>query len=316
MTSPTADTLIPWLLDAATPAIRYLTRRDLLHLPPDHPDLQRDQVALMTTGLIPLMFAGQHETGYQRGEASHYTPKYRSTHWTLTLLIEHAVDPADPRLQNAVAHMLTRVVGEMEAYITQDGGGWGCFRGNLLRYALYAGQQADPRVHAISAATATAILRQQMRCKHHSGLPCAWGLVRGLWGLAALPVSQRDPLIKDALAAGTEFLLNGTRLLKLDYPLPPDGKVHPVWTKFNFPLFYQTDRLFTLRVLADLDALHHPDAAPVLDWLVAQCGPSGRWRGTSPYRSRTWHTDDDSGDTDRWVSLHAALVLQKAGRLT
>jgi hypothetical protein len=80
-------------------------------------------------------------------------------------------------------------------------------------------------------------------------------------------------------------------------------------------MFYQVDILFTLRVLAELDALAQPGAQAALDWLAQQQKPNGRWRGRSPFRQRTWPALGGREETERWVSLHARRILQQAGRL-
>jgi hypothetical protein len=99
-------------------------------------------------------------------------------------------------------------------------------------------------------------------------------------------------------------------LLKADYPVPDRGKVHPLWTRTNFPLFYQADRLLILRTLKEFDMLDHPGAQSSIDWLEARRGRNGRWRGSSPYRGRTWREMGDREETDRWVSLQSALIIE------
>lgn len=71
------------------------------------------------------------------------------------------------------------------------------------------------------------------------------------------------------------------------------------------------DILFTLRVLAELDALDQPGAQPGLAWLAERRQQNGRWRGGSPYRQRTWREMGDSAETNRWITLHAACILKK-----
>ncbi len=104
------------------------------------------------------------------------------------------------------------------------------------------------------------------------------------------------------------LLLEGNRLPRADYPTP--GKVHEIWSHVNFPLFYQADIPFVLHVAAELGALDHPGASPALAWLAALRRDDGVWHGTSPFRTPRglW----DHGEIDRWVTLHAASVLDAA----
>jgi hypothetical protein len=299
---------VDWLLAAQTPSIRYLTRRKLLHESGDA--AAADRAAIMTTGPVPAILARQTAVGSWENEHSYYTPKYISTHWSLMLLTELAVDPADERFQRGVEYMLRTTHNQMQALLQNAGQGFSCFWGNLLRYALHAGRTDDPRVPAIVCYAVHDLTTDFCRCQHNDHYDCAWGVVRTLWGLAALP--DRPPAVQAAIDRALPFLLGTFNLVKADYPVPDNGKINPLWFKLNFPLFYQADILFTLRVLAELKALNHPGAAAALDWLEARRAKNCRWRGRSPYRQRTWRELGDSEETNRWVSLQAALVLRAA----
>ena len=96
--------------------------------------------------------------------------------------------------------------------------------------------------------------------------------------------------------------------------MPESCRTNPLWFKLNFPLFYQADLLFTLRVLGELNCLDHPGAQAALDWLEAHRSTNGRWPGVSPYGGRTWREMGGAGETRRWVTLQARRVLQQAGR--
>jgi hypothetical protein len=153
---------------------------------------------------------------------------------------------------------------------------------------------------------------EHCRCWINGDQTCAWGVVRTLYGLAALPADQRSPAVQGAIAHALPFLLESYQLIQANYPVPINGKIHPLWFKLNFPLFYQADILFTLRILAELGALDHPGARPALDWLSAKRSKNGRWRGSSPFRQTTWRELAGPAETDRWVSLQAALILREA----
>ena len=302
--------LIDWLLSAKTPSIRYLTARDLLCLPDNDSYMNLARQTIMSDGPVPAIFAKQTKSGQWANEHSYYTPKYVSTHWSLTLLTELCVHPDDMRFQRGVDYMLSATAERMRDILKIS-----CFWGNLLRYALYAGRDDDPRVQAIVEQIVKDITDGHCRCQHNDGYSCAWGVVRCLWGLAALPKRQARMEIQPAIDQALDFLLDSFSLTQANYPVPDNGKVHPMWFKLNFPLFYQADILFTLRVLMELNALNHPKAAAALDWLESQRLPDGRWHGSSPFRHRTWPELGDSAETDRWVSLQSAVILQCAGRL-
>jgi len=304
-----------WLLDASTPSIRYQTMADLLGFPTDEPRLVHARQAILTTGAVPAILSHQTKNGQWHGERSYYTPKYISTHWSMLLLTEYSIDGRNAQFQQGVQHMLDVTTAELCQRLDTKSLGFSCFWGNLLRYALHAGMLEDPRVQNDIHYTAVDLQDGPCRCVHNAGSPCAWGGVRGLWGLAAIPKAQRTPEANEAIARALEFLLASFRLSDANYPIPNNAAVNPIWFALNFPLFYQVDILFTLRVLDELELLDHPGARAALDWLEQRLGRNGHWPGGSPFRQRIWRELGDRADTDRWVSLQAALILKHAGRL-
>ncbi len=305
---------VDWLLNANTPTIRYLTLREVMHVADSDPQLQAAQQAIMTEGPVPAMLEKQAPTGQWGHDHSYYTPKYVSTHWTLTLLTELCVDPSDLRFQRGVEYMLAATAGRLHDALTADEQGWTCLWGNILRYALYAGRTADVRLQAIVEYVVKDIRDGDCHCRANDYRSCSWGVVRSLWGLAALPQVSKRMDITAAIEEGLHFMLDSYRLVDANYPISDFSKVHPMWFKLNSPLFYQADILFTLRTLAELNKLDHPRAVEALDWLESQRLTNGRWRGSSPFRQRTWHELGDSEETSRWVSLQAAILLERAGR--
>lgn len=309
------DPLINWLLASPIPSIRYQTLTNLLGYPDEDEAVTAVRGAIMQAGPVPALLARQTETGQWADEHSFYTPKYVSTHWSMVLLTELAIDGTDARFRQGVAYMLAATAADLQERLDVNHLGFSCFWGNVLRYTYHAGQGDDGRVPSIIDYTVRDLQNGHCRCEYNWGVACAWGVVRTLWGLAAIPPAQRPPAVIEAIDQSITFLLDSFQLTAVNYPTSDKGKVHPLWFRLNFPLFYQVDILFTLRVLAELEVLNHPEAQPALDWLEARRGRHGRWRGSSPYRQRTWAELGDRTDTDRWVSLQAAHILQRAGRL-
>lgn len=313
----TSASLVAWLLESQIPTIRYRTLTGLLGLSEDDERVTAVRQSIMHDGPVPALLARQIATGQWAGEHSYYTPKYSSSHWSLLLLAELAVDGADGRFQQGVAFMLADTAVSLQNRLDTNHFGFSCLWGNILRYAIHAGQLADGRVQQIIQYAVRDLQNGHCPCDYNWGFACAWGVVRTLWGLAAIPPDQRVPEVNQIIAQSLTFLLDSHQLTTANYPTSEEeGKVHPLWFKLNFPLFYQVDILFTLRVLAELEALAQPGAQAALDWLESKRGRHGRWRGNSPYRSRTWAELGDRTETDRWVSLQAAYILKEARRLS
>lgn len=296
--------LTDWLMQSESPSIRYLTSRHLLNK--DDPALRAE---IMQTDPVKTILKGQSARGSWAHELSFYTPKYTASHWSMTLLTELAADPTDERMLRGVEAVLTDTAQMAEATFAPEHQDWVCLWGNILRYVGYCGRMDDPRAQRILELVDLAAGKRGWGCRFNGELACAWGAIRALWGLAALPT--RTPAIDASIQSGLTFLFDSTySLIKADFPT--SGKPHKLWSGVNAFLFYQADILLTLRLAAELHQLDHPQVQAALDWLEARRGSNGRWRGASPYRRMTWKNLSTSAE---WVSLHAAVVLKQAGRV-
>jgi hypothetical protein len=302
------------LLHAATPSIRFFTLRDILERLSGSADVRHARDAIVKFGPAPAILRRQTPDGRWRGERSFYGPKYVSTHWSMMLLGELGLDRTSPGFRRGAAFMLAAAAEGLAPWQEAESPGVTCLWGNILRYTVQAGCGRDPRMRKLAERVASDIGRHDCRCVHNRNVPCAWGVARGLWGLAALPAEERSREVRRAAARGLAFLLEDHHLEAADYPRPKGSGIHPLWFGLNFPLFYQADILFTLRVLGEWNALRRPGAQPALDWLEECRAENGRWRGRSPYRSRTWKSLGGSEETSRWVTLFARKILRRAGR--
>ncbi len=300
---------VDWLLASPTPSIRHATMVKLLGRESDDAELLAVRGEIMREGPVPAILRGQTERGDWQPERSYYTPKYTSTHWSMLLMAELDADGEDPRLRRGAAHMLEATEAEAVESIVQGAYGLSCFWGNVLRYTLHCGFAGDPRVERMIGYLVRDAVDRNFRCKQNWDLPCAWGAARALFGFASIPGEKRSPSIQAAVERGLDFLLAGEKLVEGRFP--DEEHVHSMWSRLNFPLFYQADVLFVLRVTAALNALDHPGAQSALAWLRGRRMRNGRWRGASPYRRRTWPELSDAEDVSRWVSLHTAHILQQ-----
>jgi hypothetical protein len=296
---------LSWLLEAETPTIRYLALRDLMELPEEDARVQQARQSIKRQGPVPAILAEQTEAGNWAGEYSFYTP----THWSLLLLTELHVHGEDPRFRRGVEFMLGQVPGPLTKRLAGEEGGWSCLFGNVLRYVCHAGLASDDKAAALIEYSLREMDNGHCRCPWNSGYACAWGVARTLWGLSALPKDMRGSAVDRAIQQGLGFLLAPGRLPAADYPVPDGARVHSFWSRLNFPLFYQADVLFVLRVAGELGALDRPGAQQALAWLAERRQNNGRWRGSSPFRRRTWPQLGGPEETSRWVTLQAEVLV-------
>jgi hypothetical protein len=301
------EQLISWLLETDIPSLRYLTRKNLQQLDDNDPLVMEDLHLMNSTGPIPTILAGQTGEGNWEGERSYYTPKYVSSHWSMLLLHELGLNSEHKDFRRGIDFMLKDAQEEILEELEQSGYGLACFWGNLLRYSNPRILENKERLIPIIEYLTREGTVTDWRCVHNDNLPCAWGAARTLWALASLPTTLYSERVSNAIQSGIHFLLEEFDLQHAAYPTP--GTTHTLWTRLSFPLFYQTDILFVLRVLVELGEVTHPGAEGGINWLISKRKRSGRWSGASPYRKRTWPNFADRAETDRWISYFAAYIL-------
>ena len=298
---------ITWLLDCQTPSIRSLTLTNLLHKPLQNADVLAVRSLIPTSNPVKAIFSKQDPEGFWVSSRHDYTPKYRSSHWTMFLLTELAVPPEIPAMQKGSAFLLNRNLSSFPySYKKEEEGLFGCFWGNWLHYHLYCGRLDDPSVQHVIEVVCKDILRLG-KCRYNYDLPCAWAVIRDLYRLALIPENQRSAEVDTAIKRGIQFMIEDNDLLSANYPY--QEQIHPLWFKLSFPLFYHTDILFVLRVLKELKALDHPNAAPALKWLKNKQTQRGTWSGGSPFKSRTRPFLVKPDTPNHWITLQAASIF-------
>ena len=303
---------INWLLESPTATIRYKTMRDLLELPSDHSDCQAAYEAIQTTGAVPAILNQQVQSGCWKYPQHYYTPKYTSTHWSMILLEELLCEPEKPRFQSAAEFMLSNTQKITEEYTQTQNSGFTCLFGNIIRYCVYAGKLEDTRLQSMIRLTSNSLLGEKCKCEYNWQMACVWGAARSIWGLISIPKADRSATVEQAIQSGLEFMLENVNLIMDNQPSQVEKKTHPIWYKLNFPLFYQVDVLFVLRLLYQEDLLDHPLAVNLINWLESKQKTNGRWQGSSPFRQRTYKELGGPEETSRWITLQAASILKKA----
>ena len=200
-----------------------------------------------------------------------------------------------------------------------------CLNGNLLRILIGFGWLEDDGVQRAIAWEARAITGEGVdrwlatgtcgpgfACAANEKLPCAWGAVKAMLALARIPAPGRSPLVRRAIEAATDFLLNRDPAAA-DYPVGwgntrPNGS----WFKPGFPSGYVADVLQTLEALCELGYGQDPRLGSALSWLRGKRGPDGRWRNQYAYNGKTWVDFERQGEPSKWVTLRAMRVLRAA----
>jgi len=325
---------LPWLLDPSTPAVRHLALRQLVGRGADDLEVAAARRAAMAADPIASMLAAQQPDGYWEKPGPGYATKYRGTVWQVIFLDQLGADAADERVQRACAYVL--------AHSQAETGGFGasgrvgadapppsavihCLNGNLLRALIGLGWLDDERVQRAIEWAARAITGERVErwyasgtcgpgfaCAANEKLPCAWGAVKALSGLARIPDDRRSPFVANAIDAGVAFLLSRDPAVA-DYPVGwgntrPSGS----WFKLGFPSGYVADVLQNLEILCELGSGRDPRVSPAIEWLLAKQDGQGRWRNEYAYNGKTWVDIERQGQPSKWVTLRACRVLRAA----
>ena len=103
---------ISWLLEEESPGVRYLALRDLLDLPDNDKELRQARKDAHELGPISTVLSHMDENGFWMKAGPGYSPKYKSTVWSLILLAQLGASiKQDSRIEKAcdyfIEHALT-----------------------------------------------------------------------------------------------------------------------------------------------------------------------------------------------------------------
>jgi hypothetical protein len=296
--------VIPWLLEPSDPSVRYWTLTKLLEQREENTDVFEARQAIMARGPAVEILSHYAGDGRWKGEKSYYTHKYNATHWQLILLAELAADGQDERIAAACRRMMDEIHSQSRETA------WPCLLGNVVGYLNALGHAADERAIGFTEQLAQAGTEDRWRCEHNNDLPCAWGAARALWGFGHVPAHERSDSVNEAIESGVRFL---GRFKLRDGNYPASGTRSRLWDQISFPLFYQSDVLFTLRALADLGHLDtKPTFRKAVEWLEKRRCDDGRWNGADPYGSKSWVSLEKRHRPSKWITWQALYVIKNA----
>lgn len=315
---------LPWLLepDEANPGVRYFALRDLLDRPSDDPEVVAAQAEVMRTGPVPAIMDAQYPDGYWVKPGPGYSPKYRSTLWSVLFLAQLGADGRAEWIRRAVDHVFAHAQAANDAFACngRPSSSIHCLWGNMVRALLDLGFWGDERLYRAIDALARSITgdgydwyrRSGVQgpgflCSANYGLPCGWGAVRALWALNRVPADGRTPAVKAAIQASIDFLLSYDVALA-DYPY--QDRISSSWFKFGYPLGYVTDVLLNLEALAEAGCGGDPRLNEAVELVLSKQDDEGRWKMRYGYKGKMWSDIEKRGKPSKWVTLRAVRMLK------
>jgi hypothetical protein len=326
------DDPLAWLLEPEDPGVRYLVLRDVLDEDPDSRDLLAARQLAHREGPIAIILHEMDESGFWVEPGPGYSPKYRGTVWSVITLAQlGARIEADKRIRRAGSYLLENALadgGQFTASGTPSGTA-DCIQGNLavslLDIAL-DGACIEPAFdwmtrtvtgEGLSPPTDRRADRRYysgkygpiFRCGANNRLSCAWGAVKVMLALAALPPGRSVPEAEHAVEEGIRFLL-GVDPATAEYPSGWSDKPSRNWWKFGFPVYYVTDLLQLVESLVGLGMAQDERLQGAVELIVSKQDEQGRWPLEYDYRGKNWLDVGEKGKPNKWVTLRALRVLK------
>ncbi|MDD5502275.1 MAG: nitrogen fixation protein NifH [Candidatus Thermoplasmatota archaeon] len=321
---------IEWLLekDETNPSVRYFAMRDLLGKPESDREVIAAKKAIMKTGPVPKILAKQKPGGYWgKPEEFYVNAKYKGTVWNTILLAELGADGKDRRIRKACEFILEysqdRESGAFSHRSAAAGGGSRevipCLTGNMIWALIRFGYLKDPRVQrgiewitryvrfddGETCAPSEWPYKRFKSCwgKH----TCFMGVVKCLNALAEIPEEKRTADIRRTISDGAEFLL-AHHVYKRSHDI--SKLIKPFWTKFFFPLMWNTDALDIFGLLARLGYKDErmKDAAELI---FSKQDENGCWKLERTYNDEMLVRIEKKGRQSKWITLNALAALKR-----
>jgi hypothetical protein len=311
------DAAVAWLLRSPEPAIRFLTRRDVLEeasaRPPDR----------LSGPLVRGLLSGQRRDG---GFGCHPYKKWGGAHWRLVSLVELAVPPGEPRALAAAERVLDWLcgAGHRRGVKTVDGLTRRCAsqEGNALAVCCRLGMACDERVALLAGSLAEwqwpdggwncDPRASGRRSSFHESLAPMWGL-HEYW------LATGAGWARHAASHTAELFLSH----KLFRALETGAVIDADWLRPRYPPYWHYDIAQALLILSRMEKMDDPRVREALDVLLSLRQDDGCWR----CRGSWWRPSQRDGASNvevvDWaargpspmLTLNALRILRAAGRL-
>ncbi|MBU7046962.1 MAG: hypothetical protein HXS54_11065 [Theionarchaea archaeon] len=305
--------MIEWLLSDENPSIKLWALKDLLDTPEDDAQISHTRALIGQQQIVKKIFSLQNEEGYWGAPKKLWG--YNNTVFQLLLLSELGVE-RNSLIKKAVEHVQKfqftdgsfNYAKRKKQYATNDF----CLTAIILKCLLLFGYTDSGVREALDFLVTS---EGNWVCNYYplekeKVIPqtCYMGGIKVLAAFAKLPPSLVTADISNIIKKNTEVYLENRIYW---YRKDKTGKrvKKPSWTKFAYPLFWQSDALEVLDVLTELK-IRDERMNEALE-LVKSKQVDGKW-----ILERTFPKPgvlEKVGQPSRWITLRALRVLKRAG---
>jgi hypothetical protein len=310
------DPTIRWLLEG-DPSVRWQALRDIVGASASAVEAERGKIAHEGWGARILSRqdpAGTWASAHS-ADGGLYTPKWTSTTYTMLLLRDFGLPPANPQAEKGCRLLLDRGLQESGGVYYGNAAYWKgrgetCISGMVLSILAYFWFE-DPRLRSIAGY----LLGEQMpdggwnchrpRGATHSSVNTT---ILVLEGLRHYELSRPAGVgvIRRAQEKGREFLL-AHRLFRSHRT----GKViKSEFTRFSYPPRWHYDILRALDYFQAVNAPLDPRLEEAIDIVRTRRGEDGTWKLQHTHTGKTFFELEQKGAPSRWNTLRALRVLK------
>ncbi len=297
-----------WLLEEANPHVRYFTLRWLLEKSEDDHEVLTTSQAISESEPIHKIFKKQHPEGYWNADPR----PHLGTNKMLWLLIWLGYR-GNRGVEKALEY---RMAGSLKAngiYGFEWRGKFmelPCHGAEMLRLMCWYGYGEDPR--------AQALLDWILKSQEEDGVwccpskakrfGCLWATADILRAFRDLPSNLVDTRVESAQLKAMELFL--------DANLSRYGKekISDRWTQFGFPIYWDSDILEVLQLIAPYVDPQDARIQEGLDLVMGKQDQSGRWSCEKHPKGGQWVNKfiplEVIGQPSKWVTLHAYRMLK------
>jgi hypothetical protein len=335
------DAILNWLLQEDNPPVRLLTLTRLLHRPETDTEVQDAKARLMDY-MVTQGILAHSDTFWQSGPRTFWS--YTGRHWQTVYLGHFLADGRDPRIAGGVQELLLQrgwvrancfqcmtacmlaafrrlgygdhpvVVEETEALARRllDDGGIACSSMNtsllshcymalpklLLCFGEVPPEQRSPTVQEAIAWIAQELVDHQVYI-YVPGNRKAWQ--------AARTQARKQTDLPEGETRKTWLAKAKARFLAEHGVGEREPK--PGWTRFGFPLNYNSDILEAMVALATVGVPMSEDLEKPLQVIRDKRTADGVWRLEKSLNGKMMVDVEVKGQPSKWITLYALMVL-------
>ncbi|MBU7014820.1 MAG: hypothetical protein HXS43_08320 [Theionarchaea archaeon] len=246
---------------------------------------------------------------------------YKNSVFQLLLLSELGFE-RDPRIEKALEFVFSFQLedGSFSSAASRKKKEWltdeFCLTGIIMKFLLLFGYEADSRLHKaldflIGAGEDWSCAWYPLEKDKVIPTACYMGGIKALSALAKLPSTLVTRQVREVIERNAELYLEN-RIYWYRRDAQGERTKKPSWTRFAFPLFWQSDVLDVLDVLTELGVRDERMDESVT--LVRSKQAEGRWILERTYPKK-FELLGERGKPSKWITLRALRVLKRLGEV-